>query len=97
MDYITKHMIIAGAAYTIVGMGIGHSIANKIPTVEQSNFQPGYINPSELEIKLQDLDNNGKKEVQMNYGGKSYMLQLDGQGKPTVVSYDMEAAQIVPK
>ena len=52
-------------------------------------MQEGYIIPSKLEIKLEDIDNNGQEETLMNYDGNSYLLQLDQNGKPVIREYEV--------
>ena len=69
--------------------------SNYIPKIEQ--VQPGYVIPSKLEIKPRDLNGDGKKEVIMTYGGKPYLLTLDERGRPRIQSYEIEAAEVVPK
>ena len=56
--------------------------SNKIPAT--SEVQQGFVIPSKLEIKLQDLDKNGQKETIMQYDRKNYLLILDEQGKPRI-------------
>ena len=68
---------------------------NSIPT--ESEVQKGYAIPSNLEIKLEDLDSNGEKEVIMRHDGRNYLLKLDENGKPTIQDYELIPARIVPK
>lgn len=74
---------------------VGYFTANKIPHTDK--VQQGYVVPSKLEIKLQDLDGNGQKEVFMNYDGKNFLLTLDEQGNPRVQKYEVKLAEVVPK
>jgi hypothetical protein len=68
---------------------------HSIPTVEK--VQQGYVIPSKLEIKLQDLDGNRQKEVIMKYDGKNYLLTLDEQGKPRVQAYEVKPTEVLKK
>ena len=82
----------------LLGMTLGYLLANKAPsTLGAENMEPGYVNPSGLEIKVDDLNNNGQRELQLRYEGKSYMLKLDVKGQPFVQAYELKSAQIVPK
>ncbi|MBI2631451.1 hypothetical protein HYW75_00420 [Candidatus Pacearchaeota archaeon] len=84
----------------IVGIGAAIYDAYIVPTKKMpavSIVQEGYVIPSKLEIKLQDLDGNGEKEVIMNYQGKNYLLILDSQGKPKVQDYRVKPTEIVPE
>ncbi len=67
--------------------------ANKIPKVNE--VQQGYVVPSKLEIELQDLDGNGKKEVLMNYKGTRYLLTLDELGRPRVQAYEIKPVEVI--
>ncbi|MBI4738921.1 hypothetical protein HY772_05165 [Candidatus Woesearchaeota archaeon] len=69
--------------------------SNYIPKTEQ--VQQGFVIPSKLEVKLQDLNNDGKDEVLMKYDGKSYLLKLDEQGRPQVQAYEVKPAEVVPR
>ncbi len=57
-------------------------------------LQPSFVNPSRLEVKLKDLDHNGKYETVLHYNGKSYLFKLDDQGKPYAQAYKIEPARI---
>jgi hypothetical protein len=72
-----------------------HYLDNRIPRADQ--VQSSYAIPNKLEIKLEDLDGNGEKETIMRYDGKSYLLRLDSNGKPTVDAYEVRPAEVVPK
>ncbi|MFZ5955840.1 MAG: hypothetical protein ACOYT4_05430 [Nanoarchaeota archaeon] len=69
-------------------------IRNYIPS--DDNIQFGYVKPSYLEIKLEDLDNNGKNEVLLKYGNRDYLLILDEKGKPKVQDYQIKPSEIIP-
>lgn len=59
-------------------------------------IQRGYVNPSELEIQVTDLDNNGKKELMVKYNGSAYLLARDGNGKPNFQEYDVKPTEVKP-
>ncbi len=60
-----------------IGAGLGlvlggfaeHCFINQIP--QTSKVQPGYVIPTNLEIKLQDLNGDGREEVLMSYEKKT--------------------------
>lgn len=88
----------AGASIGIficLRLGLFTNPSKKIPV--SNEVQRGFVIPSKLEIKLQDLDGNGKKEVLMKYDGKNYLLTLDPQGKPRVQAYEVKPSEIVIK
>ena len=63
--------------FTINGT-IEYYITNKIP--RSNNIQEGYINPSKLEIILEDIDKNKQNEVIMKYDEKYYLFMIDQYG-----------------
>ena len=65
-----------------------------IPTTK--NVESGFVIPSKLEIKCQDLDGNGTPETILRYEGKNYLLKYDG-NQPSIVPYEVKPAQVVPK
>ena len=93
MSEFGKGMLL-GALCGILGWNTGEYFAGtkKIPNVDI--VQQGYVVPSKLEIKLQDLDGNGKPEVLLNYDGREYILTLDSRGKPRIQLYEVK---VVPK
>jgi len=66
----------------------------RVPT--NIEVQEGYVKPSELEIQVSDLDNNGKKELMMKYKGKSYLLIQDNEGNPKISLYDIKPEEMKP-
>ncbi|VVB84104.1 Uncharacterised protein [uncultured archaeon] len=60
-------------------------------------IQSGYVQPSKLEIKLEDLNNDGSNETLMKYDGKLYLLKIDKQENPIIQPYKIIPAQIVPQ
>lgn len=85
---------ILGAVAGYLGAEAFITRRNYIPKIEK--VQSGYVVPSKLEIKLQDLDNNGERETLLKYDGKTYLLLYDG-NQPRVVPYEVKPAEIVPK
>lgn len=65
---------------------MSYATVNKIPSTNE--VQQGGVVPSKLEIKLQDLNRDGQKEVIMKYDGKDYLLTLDQQGRLKVQAYE---------
>lgn len=95
---------VSGGAF-LLGLSVVSLIGNSISGVvkgyvlPQHSFpatkhvQQGYAVPSELEIKVKDLDRDGRKEVVMEYGGRSYLLKLDKDGHPIAQTYDVRIVQ----
>jgi len=64
---------------------------------KEETVQEGFIAPSDLEIKLEDLDHNGEPETIIRVGEETYLLKYDQEGKPTIQSYELKPAEIFPK
>ena len=103
MESRTKSYLLGLAVGVAVGLGNGATLMNLynassdrvIPSPEEAEVQQGYVNPSDLEIELQDLDGDGKNETLMKYDGRSYLLKLDDKGKPQFLSYNIRPAEVV--
>jgi hypothetical protein len=48
------------------------------------------VKPSELEIRLTDLDGDGQKETVMRVQGQDYLLKIDAEGKTQLLKYRIE-------
>lgn len=97
-----KNDYLAIAIGTIRGMITGNVLGdlayrvntNKIPRTTQ--VQQGYIAPSMLKVRCEDLDENGEYETIMKVGDVDYLLrEIDG--KPTLLEYEVKPPQITPK
>ncbi len=66
---------------------LGYQPTNFIP--RDIKIETGFVEPSKLEIKLRDIDKNGRNETLIEYDGKSYLLKLDEQGNPKVQAYEI--------
>lgn len=73
---------------SLVGFGLG-TLGFMYGTSKRSDLrmEPGYLDPSKLEIKLEDTDGNREFEVVATYDGEPYMLILDEWGKPKFQGY----------
>ena len=97
---MSKQSLIIGVATGLLTLGIYHGLTyltgdqpfNSIPT--DRKIEQGYVRPSQLEIELKDVDGNGTNETLLKYDGKSYLLKLDEQGRPSVQAYKIQPAQI---
>ncbi len=95
-----KRFFIDGVAIGLLTLGMFHVFTylsgyqpfNRIPT--DKKIEQGYVRPSQLEIVLNDVDGNGTNETLLKYGGKSYLLKLDEQGRPSVQAYKIQPVQI---
>ena len=101
MDSIYKSYWI-GLGAGIIGFITGHYgydlvMGNTELTVPRTkNVESGFVVPSELEIKCQDLDRNGTPETILRYKGQTYLLKYDG-NQPTIVSDEVKPTQpIIP-
>ena len=70
---------------------INHNHNSTFPKQPDSKIQEGFVKTSRLEIKLEDRDNNGKKETILKYEGKPYLLR-EINGKPVIKSYDIKVS-----
>jgi len=61
---------------------------NKIP--KGVAIENEFVNPSDLEIKLEDRDNNGKNETVMKIKGKEYALIYENEN-PVLKQYRSES------
>jgi hypothetical protein len=59
---------------------------NSIPNVIK--VQTGYIAPSQLEVRVADLDKNGELETILQIGDKPYALR-EVDGKPVLSEYEI--------
>lgn len=77
-------------AVTVLGT-LGASIYKSYNKIEpETRMEPGYVTPSNLEIKLIDINGNEKLETVLRYQGHSYLLKVDAAGKPVI--QDMSTA-----
>jgi hypothetical protein len=58
----------------------------------QKNKIERYADPNKIEIVTEDIDGNGQRETLMRYDGKSYILQLNENGKPELRQYKIKPA-----
>lgn len=80
--------------YMVLGASLGLQWGMYIwrdTTKLEKNIQTGFAVPSRLEIKLEDRDNNGKKETILKYGGKPYLLK-EVDGKPIIKEYEIKSS-----
>lgn len=92
---IDQKYIIGGLVGAVVGSIITVKAGLKAGIIIPSpkTIQKDYVNPSKLEIIVQDLDNNGIPETVLQYQGKAYLLKVDAAGKPVVEYYNSGSAK----
>ncbi len=74
---------------------IGNQSYNMVPRA--SKVEPGYVAPSDIEIKCKNLDKrNELPETFMEVKGKSYLLKKDKNGNPVLQKYKVKSQEIVP-
>ena len=57
----------------------------------------GYVVPSKLEIKVEDVKLNGSRETIVKYEGIPYLFMIDQKtGAPKVVPYEIKQVELVP-
>ena len=91
--FIVVGTYIVAMVGVMAGLAFGAGL-NRLP--RDSQVQEGFIAPSKLEIKCEDLDGNGKKETIMKVGNDSYLL-MEVDGKPVLSRYEIKPVEIVPK
>src|SRR3989338_9252964 len=74
--------------------GILEYILFKTPYPEK--VESGYLNPSKIEIKVKDLENDSIPETIMNYKGIDYLLIEDSTGKPKIQGYKINSGRTIP-
>ena len=79
----------------LVGAFCGYWTGNKIPATD--NVQVGYVIPNKLEIKVEDLRNDGQSQTIVKYDGKSYLFTLDERGEPRIQDYEIRPREIYVK
>ncbi len=90
---IGKWTILGG---TILAVGYcGYSLINRnmmdIPT--DRKMDGGYVNVRTLNIKVEDLDKDGKNEVILEHNYKSYLFMLDKNNNPVAREYSVIPSQ----
>jgi hypothetical protein len=90
----------------LVGMTAGVALAalivnytmndNKV-TTNTREVDSGFVVPNKLEIKVEDLRQDGGRETVLKYDGRAYLLTLDSNGVPGVVPYTVKPAEIIPR
>jgi hypothetical protein len=81
--------LLFGLGIGLVGLwiGVGDYVLSNI--FSERNLQRGYIAPSKIEIKCEDLDKDGKNETIMKIGNKPYLLrEIDG--SPVLLPYEIK-------
>ena len=91
-ENLLKKALLGPLVGVLIGLGISGWIhyfnSNKIPEINK--VQQGFIAPSKLEIKCEDLDSNGEPETQVRIGDKTYLLrEVDGQ--PVLSPYEVKS------
>ena len=94
-----RGVAIATAFMVGVGVGIagtvGYSfwlVRNQLPEIirstipQVSNVSEGFVKPSQLEIRVRDVDGEGYRETYLIYKGKRYFLK-EKNGKPVIEDY----------
>jgi hypothetical protein len=89
MNLISGYLGIA----SLVGMAsyllIQHSHVN-------NNIQEGHINPAQVRMYSQDLNNDGKYETVMKIDTTYYLLRQI-EGKPVISEYIIKPAEVIMK
>jgi len=74
------------------GYRVTENVENIIP---RTKVQQGYVRPSQLEIKVEDLVGDGNKATVLQYQGRQYLF-IDEGGVPTAQPYEVIPAQTQP-
>ena len=73
--------LLVGGTYAIV-KHYNRTHYGKFPKTEI--MQKGYVNPSELEVKVEDRDEYKGNELYLKIKGKEYTLKYDVKGVPVL-------------
>lgn len=75
----------------IIGGFIGCTASLVMEWIDYSRKQEpvelGFALPSQLELKIEDVNDNGKNEYFLQYDGKRYDIKLNQQGEPVLIPY----------
>ncbi|MCX6750277.1 MAG: hypothetical protein NTZ83_02370 [Candidatus Pacearchaeota archaeon] len=82
------------AGFSYLAYYVTHT--NIISIRTDKKIESGYISPKRLDIKLEDKDKNGKKEVILDYGFSSYLFMEDKFGNPVLKEYEVKPAENIP-
>ena len=87
-------VLYAGVVFVVGGCYLGYYESRRScnPFPKISEVQQGYIAPSTLEIKCENLDGDGQKETIMKVGERNYLLK-EVDGKPTLVPYEVKVVE----
>jgi hemin uptake protein HemP len=69
------------------------SICQKVLAPVVSEVRGQQIKPSELEIRIADLDEDGKSETIIKVQGQEYLMRTDSQGKTQLLKYKVETTK----
>ena len=61
------------------------------------NVSEDFVKPSKIEIKLKDLNGDGKNETIIRIGEKDYFLKYDINHKPIIQEYEIRPTEIISK
>ncbi|MDP3026270.1 MAG: hypothetical protein Q8N63_01070 [Nanoarchaeota archaeon] len=61
-----------------------------------SNLEEGFIDPQKVIVEIRDQNNNGKREVVLNYEGERYLMKKDEAGHFYSQRYQIKPAEINP-
>lgn len=91
---------LGGIIMGVVGL-IGIYSTNSIPCLKREKLEQDYVNPDNLEIKLEDFNGNDKEEVVMQYktgDGKEvrYLMKWNGENIE-LRKYEVKCPEIIEK
>ncbi len=88
-------------AVILFSFGVGRIVGNldvPLPSyINDRKIEQGYVLPSKLEIKLEDLNKDENFETILRYDGINYLLTLDNKNKPQLKSYEIKPQELVIK
>lgn len=98
MSRLSLPSVLAGVVISLGTLSLSAYLTGVRPTFIplDLNIQPDYIKPSQLEIRLNDLDGDGGNETIIRIKGKNYLLKYDLNGKPAIVEYEIVEYEIKP-
>ncbi len=89
--------ILTGFGVTsIITMVIGNC-TGKIISNSPNDVKQDYVIPKNLEVKVQDINQDGTNETIIKYNGTNYLFKTNEKGIPTAYPYEITPKKIIEK
>lgn len=67
-----------------------------IYNLKPTPIEEGYVNPNNLELRLEDFNNNGEKETIVRLDNTDYLFKIV-EGNPILQKYEVKPVEVLPK